>query len=61
MNTRSRWFGWWYVCIGLGFAALGVRAFLAGARPWPVAIRCLIAIGFVLLGMGTLRTPRLRR
>jgi len=56
-QRRARWLGWWYVCIGLGFGLLGLRNLLAGGRPWGVVLRWVIAIGFVLLGAGTLRSP----
>jgi len=52
--------GWWYVCIGLGFGILGLRNFLLGAGPWPVVLRCVIAVGFVVLGVTTLRAANSR-
>jgi hypothetical protein len=55
-RQRARWLGWWYVCIGLGFGLLGLRNFLAGGRAWGIVLRCVIAIGFVLLGAGSLRS-----
>jgi hypothetical protein len=46
-------FGWWYVCIGLAFVALAVRAFVAGApSAW---LRVVVAVGFVMLGIAELR------
>ncbi len=54
---RTQILGWWYICIGLGFLALGLRNLLLGAQPWPVALRWMIAMGFVILGAGTLRSP----
>jgi len=47
---------WWYVCIGWAFVMLGVRSLLSGDQVWSVAFRFVIAVGFVVLGMGTLRT-----
>jgi len=49
---------WWYICIGLAFVALAVRAFVAGAPGWSVGLRVLVAIGFVLLGVVELRPAR---
>jgi hypothetical protein len=49
-------FGWWYVCIGLGFALLGVRSFLRGDRAWLIAVRVVIAVGFFALGVDALRS-----
>ena len=44
-----RLFGWWYICIGLAFVALTLRAFMVGARAresgcgsgWPWDLYCL--------------------
>lgn len=59
MFDRARLLGWWYVCIGLGFALLALRNYMYGARPWSIVLRCVIALGFVVLGAVTLRsTPR---
>jgi hypothetical protein len=49
--------GWWYVCIGGAFALLGIRSLLRADPFWPVAIRFVIAAGFVILAIGTLRGP----
>jgi hypothetical protein len=56
-QRRARWLGWWYICIGLGFGLLGLRNLLAGGRAWGIVLRWTIAVGFVLLGAGTLRSP----
>jgi hypothetical protein len=55
MMARVQLFAWWYICIGLAFTALAVRAFVAGAPGWGVGLRLLVAVGFVLLGIGELR------
>jgi hypothetical protein len=52
----GRMFGWWYVCIGLGFAALAVRNLVAWAPRWSIILRLSIAVGFLLLGVSTLRS-----
>jgi hypothetical protein len=58
-SSRSkRLWGWWYVCIGAGFILLGLRYLIAGITGWPVALRWVIAAGFLLLGAGTLRSKR---
>jgi hypothetical protein len=51
-----RLLGWWYICIGLAFVALAVRAFVAGASG--VWLRVLVAVGFVVLGIVELRRRR---
>jgi hypothetical protein len=51
-------FAWWYICIGLALVALAARAFVAGAPGWGVGLRLVIAIGFVLLGVGELLRHR---
>jgi hypothetical protein len=60
MSRRNRLFGWWYICIGLAFVALAVRAFVAGAPGWGVWLRVIVAVGFVLLGIVELRRRRSR-
>src|ERR1051326_5863727 len=55
-RRRERMLGWWYVCIGLGFILLGVRSFVRGDASWPIVLRLVIALGFLALGIGTLRT-----
>ncbi len=54
-RRRVRMFGWWYTCTGLGFALLGVRNWIAHAPAWSIALRFIIAAGFVLLGFATFR------
>jgi len=49
-------FGWWYVCIGLGFALLALRSWIGGVGRWGVGLRLLIAAGFLILGASTLRS-----
>jgi len=56
MFNRARLLGWWYVSIGLGFGLLAVRNFIYGARPASIVLRAVIAAGFVILGVTTLRT-----
>jgi hypothetical protein len=55
MMARVRLLAWWYICIGLAFIALAARAFVVGAPGWSVWLRLLVAVGFVLLGIGELR------
>jgi hypothetical protein len=58
MRDRNQLFGWWYVCIGIGFALLALRSVIAGSRPWPIMLRSVAAAGFIILGMVTLKTSR---
>jgi hypothetical protein len=57
-SRLTKLLGWWYICIGLGFALLGARYLIAGSGLWPVALRGLIAVGFLALGAGTLRARK---
>jgi len=51
-----RLLGWWYICIGLAFVALALRALAAGmAGVW---LRLVVAFGFVVLGIVELRRHR---
>ena len=43
------WFAVWYLCIGIGFAVLALRAYILGAPPGGVILRLIIAVGFVVL------------
>ena len=54
---QGRLLGWWYVCIGLGFGALAVRNAVLGAPMWSIVLRSLIAVGFLVLGISSLRAP----
>ncbi|MEK7407598.1 MAG: hypothetical protein AAB225_21170 [Acidobacteriota bacterium] len=48
-QRRERWFGWWYLCIGLGFLLLGIRFLLLGDSLTNVILRWAIAAGFFAL------------
>ena len=56
-NRRARMLAWWYVCIAGGFILLAIRSALRGDTIWSVGLRFVIALGFVVLGLGTLRSP----
>jgi hypothetical protein len=49
--------GWWYICIGVAFLLLGLRNLIAATGAWSVALRWVIAAGFIGLGIVTLRSP----
>lgn len=57
---QTRMFGWWYVCIGLGFTLLGVRSLIRGDEAWLIAVRFVIAASFLILGVATLRSAKER-
>jgi hypothetical protein len=57
MLHRARLLGWWYISIGVGFALLAIRNYIYGAGPLSILLRSVIAAGFVILGITTLRTP----
>ncbi len=55
----TRLFGWWYLCLGLAFASLAWRNVLLGGAQLGIAMRCVVAAGFLILGVTTLRAkPR---
>lgn len=54
-------FGWWYVCIGGAFTLLGLRSAVRGDPVWSVVFRFVIAVGFIVLSVGTLRGVRADR
>jgi hypothetical protein len=56
-SRRARMFRCWYPCIEVAFTLLGIRSALRGDPVWPMALRFLIAVGFVALGVGMLRSP----
>jgi hypothetical protein len=53
-----RLFGWWYLCLGLAFASLAWRNLLLGAPRLGIVLRCIVAAGFAVLGVMTLRAAR---
>jgi hypothetical protein len=53
-----RLIGWWYVCLGLAFASLAWRNVLLGGSRLGVVLRCVVATGFSVLGVTTLRSAR---
>jgi hypothetical protein len=55
-----RLIGCWYLCLGLAFAALAWRNMLLGASRLGVVLRCVVAAGFTLLGVMTLRSLKER-
>lgn len=52
----ARWLTWWYLAIGLGFLLLALHQVLVGARFWQVALRLVIAAGFLLLAYAQSRS-----
>ena len=59
-SAYVRILGWWYMCLGLAFAALAWRNMLLGASRLGVVLRCVVAAGFSLLGIMTLRSLKRR-
>jgi hypothetical protein len=55
---QSRHWGWWYLCIGLGFLFLAIVHLLQGAALSAIALRLGVAAGFALLGWMQLRAGR---
>ena len=46
------------MCIGGGFFLLGLRVLVVGGRWWGVALRWVVAAGFLVLGWAALRRGR---
>jgi len=55
---QSKYWGWWYVSIGVGFLLLAIVNTMRGGRLAAIAIRIVIAIGFGLLGLMQFRYGR---
>lgn len=55
-ELRTRLFAWWYFAIAAGFFLLGLNRWLIGGGWLQVALRWAIAIGFLVLGLGTLKS-----
>jgi hypothetical protein len=55
---QSKDWGWWYLCIGLGFLLLAIVHLVQGAGVAAVALRAAVAVGFVLLGWMQFRFGR---
>jgi hypothetical protein len=55
---ESKYWGWWYVAIGVGFLLLAIVNTMRGASVAAIAIRLVIAIGFEILGLIQFRTGR---
>jgi len=55
---NGRLWGYWYLCIGLGFFLLGLRNLLAHAAPWSIALRWIIGAGFIVLGALSFKKPK---
>jgi hypothetical protein len=53
-------FGWWYICIGVGFALLGLRSLMRGDPSWSILLRVVISVGFCVLGIVTLRSVHVK-
>ena len=47
---QSKYWGWWYIAIGVGFLLLAIVNVMRGARLASIVARLVIAIGFELLG-----------
>jgi hypothetical protein len=55
---QSRHWGWWYLCLGIGFLMLAIVMLLQGARLAAIVLRIGVAIGFLLLGWMQFRYGR---
>ena len=54
----NRLYGWWYLCLGLAFAALAWRSVLYGTGFGGIILRCVISAGFTFQGVMTLRSAK---
>jgi hypothetical protein len=55
---QSRHWGWWYLCISLGFLLLAIVHLLRGAHLAAIVLRIAVAGGFALLGWMQFRFGR---
>ncbi len=60
MPPRRVLLGLWYLAIAFGFALLAVAAAVRGGVWWGIVLRCVVAIGFMLLAVSTLQKPQSR-
>jgi hypothetical protein len=54
--NKRRLLGWWYLCIGAGFALLGFSRLLKGEVLWLSGLRWVLAVGFIALAYLELRS-----
>ena len=54
-RNSFHWVPWWYLAIALGFLLLAVNRAIVGEKPWLIAVRAVIAIGFAVLAALELR------
>ena len=50
-RLSSRWLAWWYFTIALGFVLLAINRAIVGERPWLIALRVILALGFGTLSL----------
>ncbi|HLJ49919.1 MAG TPA: hypothetical protein VKU01_28090 [Bryobacteraceae bacterium] len=55
---RNQLLAWWYFAIAGGFLLLGINRLILGSVWWQIALRWAISIGFLLLGLGMLNSPK---
>jgi fatty acid desaturase len=49
-RKRERFYGWWYIVLGIAFAVMAAVFMTWGDPPWLVALQFVIAAGFGFLG-----------
>jgi hypothetical protein len=60
-RSKSRLLPWWYACISVGFLLLAIYRVIIGEKPWLIALRVIIALGFAALAAFEFRSgPRKR-
>ena len=55
-SRRTKFYVWWYVCIGAAFVLLAIRSYIRGDGGWSIVARVVIAAGFFALARLTQRT-----
>jgi len=60
-KPKSRLVPWWYASIALGFLLLAIYRVIIGERPWLIALRVIIALGFAALAAFEFRSGRSRK
>lgn len=57
-KSKPRLLPWWYASIALGFMLLAIYRVIIGERPWLIALRVVIALGFAALAAFEFRSGR---
>ena len=57
-GVQTKYQGWWYIAIGIGFLLLAIVNTMRGARLAGIVVRLVIAVGFEILAWMHFRSSR---